>query len=80
MNHKWDEDPFFSGNIDFGEFLRKKRRLKRMTQEDMAKFLGTNPQTISRWELGVTSPPMTWGTEIIHKLGGEIVIINRREL
>jgi len=76
MNHNWEESSEFSGNITFGEFLRKKRRLNYITQEQMADKLGVNFNTISRWEVGVTSPPIDVATEIVKRLGGEVVIMN----
>ncbi len=36
------------------ENLKKYRILKNLTQEDVAKYLGITPQSVSKWERGVS--------------------------
>lgn len=42
--------------INFGENLKRLRRERDLTQEDVAQFLNTTFQTISKWERGETMP------------------------
>lgn len=56
---------------DFGERLRKKRESLRLTQEQMAKLLGVNQSTISRYETGGKSPkdyPTTKAVALCYRL------------
>ena len=39
--------------------LKKYRILKELTQEDVAKFLGITPQSVSKWERGESYPDIT---------------------
>ncbi len=73
MTHEFNENPDFSMDMSFGEFVRKKRRLLGMNQSDFGQYLGGYHQhTISMWELGITSPPFEDAREIIKFLGAEI--------
>ena len=36
------------------ENLKKYRIMKNLTQEDVAEYLGITPQSISKWETGVS--------------------------
>ena len=78
MRHDFVEDELFTPNMTFGHFIRKKRRLIGLNQTDFAEILGVDRGTISMWELGITSPPFDKATEIINKLGGEVMIVNHR--
>ena len=40
--------------------LSRLRRLRFMTQEDLAERLGTNQQTVQRWEVGRSNPRLTY--------------------
>ena len=40
--------------------LKKYRILKNLTQEDLAKFLGITPQSVSKWERGESYPDITF--------------------
>ena len=42
--------------IYFGENLKKLRKSKGLTQEDLADFLGMSFQAISKWERNETYP------------------------
>ena len=39
-----------------GENIYKLRKLKELSQEELAEVIGVSRQTISNWELGETSP------------------------
>ena len=44
---------------ELGKYLRDKRKLKGMSQSDVAKKLGySNPQFISNFERGLCAPPL----------------------
>ena len=79
MRHNFGEEAIFRKNMTFGEFLRKKRRLMGLNQTDFGKQLLTDPNTISKWERDVTSPRFEDARLIIEDLGGEVLIVNRRE-
>ena len=76
MRHKYVEDGSYMDDLPFGEYIRKKRRIIGMNQTDFAKLLGVNSNTISKWELRETSPCFDDAVEIIHRLGGEVRILN----
>ena len=63
--------------ILFRDFLRTKRKAKHRSQKQMAEYLGIDPNTVSRWELGVSSPTMDYAMELADKLGGKIVIVDK---
>lgn len=44
--------------LNLGENIRRLRRAKDWTQDDLADRLGTTSQTVSRWEVGSTYPDM----------------------
>lgn len=46
-------------NINLGENLRKLRKEKGNTQEDLAKFLNISVQSVSKWECGDGHPDIT---------------------
>lgn len=79
MLHEFLEDNNFTTDMTFGEFIRKKRRLLGLTQEDFSVLIGANRSTVGLWELGNTSPPIDKAAEIAKKLGAEIMIINCRD-
>ena len=56
-----------------GEMIREKRKEMGMTQSDLAKIIGTDPATISRWETGSREPTMAAYEKIMKVLGVEIV-------
>lgn len=43
----------------FAENLRKLRRTKDVTQEQLAAEIGVNPQSVSKWETGNGYPDIT---------------------
>lgn len=44
---------------NFGEIIRRRRRAKDWTQEEMANILNVSPQTVSRWETGDAMPDIS---------------------
>lgn len=42
--------------LQFKEKIKKLRKEKDMTQEQLAEYMGVSPQAVSRWETGVTCP------------------------
>ena len=41
---------------DIGRFIAEKRRMKNLTQEQLAERLGVSNKTISKWETGKSMP------------------------
>lgn len=76
MTHEFDEPNEFTKDMAFGEFMRRKRRLKGLNQTDFAEELGYTQGTISRWEIGKDSPPIEEARFIIEHLGGVLQINN----
>lgn len=44
---------------NFNERLKKLRREKDLTQENLAEYMGVSPQAVSRWETGAACPDIT---------------------
>ena len=44
--------------MNIGPTIKQLRRRHDITQEQLADYLGTSPQAISRWETGVTQPDL----------------------
>ena len=76
MRHDFAEEDNFTETMEFGEYLKKKRRLMGMSQADFGYYLGYGQHTVSSWEIGKTSPPFDMAKGIINTLGGEIRILN----
>ncbi len=45
-------------NLNLGNNIKKHRKEKDMTQEELAEYLGVSPQAVSRWENDTTYPDM----------------------
>ena len=45
--------------MNFGETLKKLRKQKDMTQEQLAEYLNISTQAVSRWETGISLPDIT---------------------
>ena len=54
---------------DFGKYLRALRVERRMSQEELAKLLGTTKQVISHYETGQRSPKITVVSQYAKILG-----------
>ena len=44
---------------NFNERLKKLRKQKDLTQEQLAEYMGVSPQAVSRWETGATCPDIS---------------------
>lgn len=60
----------------FAENLRRIRFERHMTQEELAAFLGTSKQNISRYESGTVSPLITTAQAMADKLGVSLSVLN----
>ena len=60
----------------FSETLRRIRLSKCMSQEELAVFLGTSKQNISRYESGEVSPKISTAAQIARKLGVSLSYLN----
>ena len=56
-----------------GEQLRKRRLDLELRQEDVARRLGTNVNTVTNWELDRTEPALRYVPAIIEFLGGSLI-------
>lgn len=63
----------------FAENLRRIRFERHMTQEELAEFLGTTKQNISRYESGAVSPKISTAQDIADKLGISLSALNGRK-
>jgi len=79
MRHNFGEKADFTNDMSFGAFLKKKRRLMGLNQTDFGAEMLIDPNTISKWETGKTSPPIETARMIIEDLGGELLIINHKD-
>lgn len=77
MRHEFKEDEIFVSDMEFGEIIRKKRRLLGMNQDDFGSYIGGYHQhTISTWETGIKTPPFSEAIRIIDFLGGAFKYID----
>ena len=60
----------------FSETLKRIRMAKGMSQEELADFLGTSKQNISRYESGEVSPKISTAALIARKLGVSLSYLN----
>ena len=57
-------------NVDIvGNFIRKKRKAKNLTQKDLAKELGISDKAISKWERGICCPDISLLKDLSSILG-----------
>ena len=64
-----------------GKFIKAKRGEKKITQEELAKELGVNNKTVSRWETGKYMPDLSLfpmlskvlGVSVNDLMSGEVV-------
>lgn len=77
MRHEFEEEDSFVSDMEFGEIIRKKRRLLGMNQGDFGDYIGGYHQhTISTWETGIKTPPFSEAIRIIEFLGGAFQYVN----
>ena len=72
------ESPDFNESMKFGEIIRKKRRLMGLSQSELGELLDADQGTISKWELGLTSPAIESARYMLRILGFELVIKDKR--
>lgn len=60
-------------NRKFGEFIRKLRKEKQMTQKDLANKLNISDKTVSKWEQGKAFPDLTLWEPLASELGVNII-------
>lgn len=63
----------------FGEYLKTHRKVIDLNQTELGKLLGYNQNTISKWELGITTPYLEQAEDIIKYFGGKLVIVDNVE-
>ncbi|MBI5538662.1 MAG: helix-turn-helix transcriptional regulator [Bacteroidia bacterium] len=55
-------------NKKIGQYLKKKRLQKKLTQAELASIIGNDFQNISRIERGVLSPTLYWLSKVTDAL------------
>lgn len=55
--------------METGSVIREYRKLRNMTQEELAAALLVTPQAVSRWETGISYPDIAMIPEIVKVLG-----------
>jgi transcriptional regulator with XRE-family HTH domain len=60
--------------IDFGQWIKEKRKAKGMLQGDLSRMIPLNKNTLSRYETGDRLPPLDIAERICEILGAELVV------
>lgn len=55
--------------METGNVIKEYRKLRNMTQEELAAALLVTPQAVSRWKTGISYPDITMIPEIVKVLG-----------
>lgn len=61
-----------TGLAEFGDRLRQLRERQGLTQEDLARAVGTNTGTVSRWERGLGNPQAAQLVQLAETLGASV--------
>lgn len=61
-------------SIDFGEWMRSKRRESGMSKKELGKRIGYHYNSITRFEEGCQFPPLDIAEAIVNALGAELII------
>lgn len=61
-------------SIDFGEWIRKNRKAKKMSQREFGARIKSHETSVGRWERGEASPTLEQAEEIAKIFGAELVI------
>lgn len=61
-------------SIEFGQWMKEKRKFKFLSQEQLAKRVKCHETSIGRWERGEQSPPLDITERIVKTFGAELVI------
>lgn len=64
--------------IDFGRWMKSKRKKMKLSQEELARIIISNKNTISRYETGDRFPPLDVAETIVKVLGGEFIILEKQ--
>lgn len=60
--------------IDFGQWIKEKRKAKGMLQGELSRMIPLNKNTLSRYETGDRLPPLDIAERICEILGAELVV------
>lgn len=60
--------------VDFGLWMKEKRKDRHLRQMDLANKTGCHVNSIGRWERGEDYPTLEQAEKIVSTLGGELVI------
>ena len=63
----------------YGDVIRRKRKLMGMNQTEFGEVVDVCQGTLSKWELGITSPPFDTAEYILKSLGYELIIREKRK-
>jgi len=66
-------------NVDFGKWIKEKRREKYINQEQLADKVNCHASSIGRWERGDDFPKLDVAERIVKALGAELVIREIRD-
>ena len=55
--------------MQIGEVIRKYRKLRNLTQEELARYLGVTPPAVNKWEKGSSTPDISLLAPIARLLG-----------
>lgn len=66
-------------NIDFGKWMKEKRKAKGITQETFAHDFGIGQNVVSLYETGQRMPHLDEFEDMVRYFGAEIVIRERNE-
>lgn len=61
-------------SIDFGKWIKAKRKEKGWNQLQLARQIPRHPNSITRYETGDDFPPLDVAEKIVSLLGAELVI------
>ena len=64
--------------MDFGKWIKEKRREKYINQDQLADKVNCHASSIGRWERGDDFPKLDVAERIVKALGGELVIRETR--
>lgn len=60
--------------IDFAQWMKEKRKLKHLSQDQLARRVKCHTTSIGRWERGEQSPPLDITERIVKTFDAELVI------
>lgn len=60
--------------LDFGSWMKSKRKEMKITQEQLARVVISNKNTISRYESGDRFPPLDIAERIVAFFGADLVV------